>query len=62
MIYGLIGALLLGIPAYFAFGESVLAGGVVAFFGYGAGECAERCCIGKATLEEVNQNYREYAA
>ncbi len=60
MLYGIIGALLLGPAAYFLFEESFLAGGIAAFFGYGLGDYVEKHHIGQATPEQVREKYLTY--
>lgn len=60
MLYGIIGALLLGPAAYFLFEESLLAGAIGTIFGYGLGDHAEKHYIGQATPEQVKEKYLAY--
>ena len=60
MLYGLIGALLLGPAAYFLFEESFLAGTIGALVGYGLGDHAEKHHIGQATPDQVKKEYSNY--
>ncbi|RLG14699.1 MAG: hypothetical protein DRN71_02750 [Candidatus Nanohalarchaeota archaeon] len=61
MLYGIIGALLLGPAAYFFFEESLLAGGIAAILGYEIGDHVEKQYIGQATPDDVTQKYKDYS-